>query len=179
MPNAMTLISTVTVGAGGASSILLDNIPQTFTDLVIKLSGRSVSTSNLIDVALRFNGSSSSYSHRYVYGTGSSTASTSNYTGTDKLYFGTVTKGLWTANTFGNTEIYIPNYAGSASKTVTVDSVSEQNSSEAYQFLTAGLWSNSAAITSISLFVIGDNLAQYSSASLYGITKGSGGATVS
>jgi len=176
---SMTLISTVTLGSNTAS-IDFTSIAATYTDLVVKFSGRTASTSNLIDVSMRFNGSTSGYSHRNLYGTGSSVASSSNYGGTGLLYIGTVSKGLWTANTFGNTEIYIPNYSGSTNKSASVDSVSEANQSEAYQFLVAGLWSNTAAITSISIFQNGgDLLATGSTASLYGILKGSGGATVS
>ena len=37
----MTPIQTVTVGSGGAANITFSNIPQTYTDLVIKISARS------------------------------------------------------------------------------------------------------------------------------------------
>jgi hypothetical protein len=77
-----------------------------------------------------------------------------------------------TANTFGNTSIYIPNYRSSAAKSFSVDAVTENNATLAYQNIQAGLWNNSAAITSISIsFLSGGNWAQGSSASLYGIRK--------
>ena len=39
MPNTFKKISTVTVGSSGAASISFTNIPQTFTDLKIVMSG--------------------------------------------------------------------------------------------------------------------------------------------
>ena len=77
-----------------------------------------------------------------------------------------------TANTFGNSEIYIPNYTGSNYKSISADSVSENNASAAYANLFAGLWSNTAAINQITLIPgASANFAQYSTATLYGILK--------
>jgi hypothetical protein len=66
-------------------------------------------------------------------------------------------------------EIYFPNYASATNKSFSIDSVTENNATLANQFLTAGLWSNTAAITSITLLAASGNLAYYSTASLYGI----------
>ena len=41
MATTYTLISSVTVGSGGAASIEFTSIPSTYTDLVLKLSARS------------------------------------------------------------------------------------------------------------------------------------------
>jgi len=75
----------------------------------------------------------------------------------------------YTASTFASGEMYIPNYAGSNSKSFSADSVQETNASLAYSYLMAGLWSNSSAITSIALTPFTGNFAQYSTATLYGI----------
>jgi hypothetical protein len=58
-----------------------------------------------------------------------------------------------TANTFGNTEFYIPNYTSSNYKSFSVDGVTENNATAAFA-LYAGLWSNTAAITSFRLNAI-------------------------
>ena len=51
--------------------------------------------------------------------------------------------------------------------------VSENNATTAYATLNAGLWSNTAAINAIGLTITsGQNFAQYSTATLYGILKG-------
>jgi hypothetical protein len=77
-----------------------------------------------------------------------------------------------TANTFSNTEVYIPNYAGSTNKSISVDAVNEANSSTDFVyglFLNAGIRSNTAAITAIRFSLLVGNFVQYSTATLYGI----------
>ena len=159
--------STVTVGAGGAASIDFSSIPSTYTDLKIVASLRTVLTGQVVQsLLIQFNGSTTGYSYRLLQGSGSTAASYNNTT----RYFGDAPAADATANTFGNLEIYIPNYAGSANKSYSADSVTENNSTSALANLDAGLWSNTAAITSISLSAA-NNFVQYSTASLYGISK--------
>lgn len=181
----MKLIASVDVGAGGASNITFSSIPQTYTDLQITLSGRTTNTSTPGDgpyIIMRMNSSTSGYVDRILVGSGSAVVSQS-FTTNDALLLKTmVNPGSATANTFSSTQIYIPNYAGSSNKSVSSDGVYENNATNAYQAIQASLWSNSSAINSISLSLYdgtAPNWAQYSTASLYGITKGSGGATVS
>jgi hypothetical protein len=166
MPNTYEVISSVTVGSGGAANIQFTSIPQTYTDLVIKISGRS--TSNLggewNGVAVAINGSSSSFTSRQLYGTGSAAGSAS--TASDNFW---ITTNLTTASTFGNTEIYFPNYTSSNNKSFSADSVGENNATAALAALTANLWSNTAAITSIKLTEGANSFAQYTTAVLYGI----------
>jgi hypothetical protein len=163
MTIAMQPIYTQTVGSGGATSITFNNIPQTFTDLKVLISSRELSTSNFT-LEFQFNGSGLNRTLRFIQGNGTTTSSTSIST------FSFITNGnTSTANTFGNAEIYIPNYTGSAFKSFIIDSVSENNATLSFQRLTAGLWSNTAAITSITF---GSGIAENSTVTLYGITKG-------
>jgi hypothetical protein len=67
--------------------------------------------------------------------------------------------------------MYIPNYASSNYKSFSIDSVTENNGTVAYQIMHAGVWSNTAAITSLTITAAGGNLAQYSTATLYGVYK--------
>ena len=160
--------STVTVGSGGASYIEFTSIPSTYTDLVIKASLRSDRGLQYDSTTITFNGSSSNYTQRMVYGDGSTAGSLNSAA----ITFFYATGSTATASTFGNGEIYIPNYAGSTYKSVSMDSVSENNATTALAALNAGLWSDTSAITSIRLTVGGGTLlTQYSSASLYGIKK--------
>lgn len=173
----MQLISTVTVGAGGAANIELTNIPQTFTDLQIILSARTT-TSGTIGGYLTFNANFGTiYSDRRLTGTGSSVGSTSISGASASTYYYLNDSGT-TANSFSNTQFYFPNYAGSTNKSVSIDNVSENNASTAYQSLQATLFSSTSPISYLLLTLTAGNFAQYSTASLYGITKGSGGATV-
>lgn len=167
---SMTLISTATVGAGGAASIDFTSIPGTYTDLLIVLSSRSTVNTGVVRIA--FNGSTTSFTSRALQGTGSSSLSF-----TETNFVGHTSNSDYTANSFGSHQIYIANYAGNTNKTFSSDSVAENNASANLSNLIAGLWSNTAAITQVTLSL--SNFAQYSTASLYGITKGSGGATVS
>lgn len=165
-----TLISAVTVGSGGAATIDFTSIPSTYTDLVLKASLRGPTgyASDTMDTYLRFNGTTTNYSDRLLYGTGSAAASLSETpTG---INFRVVGQNS-TASTFGNAEIYIPNYAGSTNKSVSVDAVTENNATSVLTQLEAGLWSNTAAINQITLVPFTTGFAQYSTAYLYGVSN--------
>lgn len=173
----MKLISTVTVGAGGAASIDFASIPGTYTDLLIVASIRSaLVTGDASDgVFLRFNGSTSGYTTRDFYGNGASAASSVNpYGVTSATFVGSISAAGSTSSTFGSQSIYIANYASATNKNVSTDSAQERNaSSPTYLECLTGVWANGAAITSLSLFSANSSTwAQYSTASLYGITKG-------
>jgi len=174
MPTTFTKIASTTAGAGGVASITFSSIPSTYTDLVVKYSLRSTANdsggSTPIDVRLTFNGSSSGYSERMLYGTGSAAASAST-SGSFINWAGTQTNNSQTASTFASNDMYIPNYAGSNNKSVSVDGVQENNATAAASRLVAILWSNTAAITSLTLSPDYGNFAQYSTATLYGISK--------
>ena len=167
MANTYTLIASVTVGSGGAATIEFTSIPSTYTDLMLLSSTRDGTTAdNNTEFKVKFNGSATSYSNKYLQGNGSS-ASSGIY-GTTFLYTGESDGNTATANTFGSSSIYIPNYAGSANKSVSSDLTSEENTSVSFATLTTGLWSDSSAITSIQITCNG-TWAQYSTAYLYGI----------
>jgi len=171
MPANYTLLEKITVGAAGASSVTFSGIPQTgYTDLVLKASPR-VTTVNTVDgVRVTFNGNASSYTNKRLFGTGTSAISDSF--GTSFIYFGSVNASTSTGSVFSNGEMYIPNYTSSNYKSTSADLVQENNITEGYQFLMAGLWSNTAAITSITLTPdSGGNFVQYSTFYLYGVAK--------
>jgi hypothetical protein len=169
-------IQTIEVGAGGASSINLANIPQNFTDLVLKVSLRQDQGNPNAFPFIRFNGSSADLSSRYLGGTGTSTFSGA---ATGIAFWNATKNGVETTNTFTNDEIYIPNYTSSNQKSFSIDNVMENNGTDSRQWLLSGLWANTSPITSITIFS-GDNTAspafsflQNSSISLYGIMRGS------
>jgi hypothetical protein len=170
MANTYALISSVTVGSGGAATMAFSSIPSTYTDLVLLVSARTdESGENWSQSNITFNGSSSGYTNRYLLGTGS--ASSQGSVGTTFVYGGRGTGAAATASTFGNSFVYIPNYAGSSNKSVSTDDVTENNATSALTFLSAGLWSDSAAINSITITASGCNFVQYSTAYLYGISN--------
>jgi hypothetical protein len=167
--SAMTLIETKTL-ASAQASIEFTSIPQDGTDLFILASLRSSADTFL---SIRFNGSTSNYTNRQLRG---ETPSVNSISRTDD-YVGNTAPVSVTANTFGSHSTYIPNYAGSTNKSFSIDSVTENNATDAFQALTAGLWSDTSAITSVrfAIFGGGGNLVAGSTISLYKITKGSDG----
>lgn len=170
MTIAMQPIYTQTVGSGGISMVTFNNIPQTYTDLKIVISSRSTFTSGMDSLGIYFNGSQANISNTFVTGNGSSPASNrSTYRAV-----GANDSAFATANTFANTEIYIPNYTSSNFRQMLIDSVTENNATPSNQLLGANLWSQTTAITSLSFdnSTSGQNFVQYSTFSLYGITKG-------
>jgi hypothetical protein len=140
---------------------------------VLKISARTNRSDGVgfDNINLQFNGSATGYSMRLVYGTGTTATSVSSSTTAATLQYATTSSA--TSNTFGNYELYIHNYTGSNLKSFSSDSVTENNSSGVNATivgLTASLWSNVTAITSIRLTQgTGTSFAQYSTAYLYGI----------
>jgi hypothetical protein len=165
MANTYKLISSVTVGSGGAASITFSSIPQTYTDLVIRASIRDANGARYSTIFIRPNGSSSNFTGRRLYADGSSYGSDTDASS------GLTSGATSTASTFGIFEAYIPNYTSSNNKSISTDSAGESdNSTGIYQMLAANLWSVSSAITSIRLDT-SDTIQQYSTAYLYGISN--------
>ena len=161
----MKAIQTVTVGAGGAASIDFTSIPQTYTDLHLLVSLREESSTSAV-AFIKFNNSTANRSERYIQGNGSSATS-----GTTSVLQFIVCQPSDTASTFGNASIYIPNYTSSNFKSVSSDSVSENNATGAFSRLVAGLWSDTSAINQITITTNTGDVAEYSTATLYGVSN--------
>jgi hypothetical protein len=160
--------STVTVGALGSATIDFTSIPATYTDFLVKVSARGTTTAALGGnyYAIALNGSATSKTQRYLQGDGSGAGS-----GSSSSFTTYMTPSDYTASSFSNAEVYVPNYAGSTNKSMSVDVVTETNATAALMAFYAQLWSNTAAITQITLTANAGLFAQYSTASLYGILK--------
>ena len=117
-----------------------------YTDLLLMLSIRQ---SNVAEWCyINFNSSSSSYTNLQLYGTGSGAAPDSGST----PWAGANNYSNSTANTFANTSVYIPNFSSSNYKSISYDGVQENNTTTAFSVLGGTLWSNTSAITSITLY---------------------------
>jgi hypothetical protein len=171
MPANFVLLERTELNAS-AASVTFANIPQTgYTDLKVVLSTRTTDTTanDSTAIALQFNGdTASNYSRRSLVGDGASATSTNATTTSMRIGF-TTTNGC-TANTFGNGEFYVPNYTGSTQKSVSADAVAENNSTTfIYSALNAGLWTGTAAITSITVLTPSFSFLANSTFSLYGL----------
>jgi hypothetical protein len=165
MATTYTLIDK-TILTGTQASITFSSIPSTYTDLLLKTSARGnyVGVGNSQSISL--NGSSANFTGIYLQGNGSSVTS-----GSSTQYVGDIVASSATASTFNNAEIYIPNYTSSNNKSISVDSVTETNATTIYATLVAVLWSNTAAINSITLTDDAGNYVSGSSFYLYGISN--------
>ena len=158
------LIDTIEVGSGGATHLEFTSIPQDGVDLQVVLSGRSTDGSNYF--GLQFNSDTgSNYNYIIFSGTGTAALSATITSGSFlRIYSG---DSDYTANTFGNSSAYIPNYTSNSAKSYSTDAVNENNSTAGIQNLGAGSWTGTSAITSLKIY---GAIAQYSTASLYKIT---------
>ena len=168
MANTFELIASSTVGSGGTANITFSSIAGTWTDLLIKLSAASNRAVN-DTFNLTFNGSGSSYSGKALYGNGTAPGSFA----TSSAKVGDLSaNGTNYSNVFANDEIYVPNYTSSNYKSVSADTVLEANATGAEMTLIAALWSNTDAITSITIEPnVGSLLLEHSTAYLYGVNK--------
>jgi hypothetical protein len=165
MANTYTLISS-NVLTSTTASVTFSAIPSTYTDLVLKVSNRTNDTGVGNGFTLTYNGSSSNYSSTSIYADGSTVESNR----------GTTSGMMWvdgsteTSNTFASVELYVPNYAGSTIKPSSNFAAMENNAAATtYIGAQARLWSDTAAITSMTLTPNVGSWVSGSSFYLYGI----------
>lgn len=153
-------IATTTLGSA-ASSITFNSIPSTYTDLRIVFVGTG-STND--DFKLRYNGDTgTNYSRTDLYGNGTTASSARAVNGAD-IRIG-ASDGLDGNIALATIDIF--SYKDSTYKTCLITYSHDKNGS-GYVYRTVGLWSNTAAITTITLSQ-GANFATGTTATLYGI----------
>lgn len=148
MGSTYSLISATTLGSN-ASTVALNSIPQTYTDLVLRFSLRISSGNPLNGYNLRFNSDSSAiYSSRfYAYDGGLYF----NYdTGSNAFASVVANGGTSTAGAYTSAELYIPNYTNSSSKPFIYSEAAENNSTSAVSKISGGLYRNTSGITSVN-----------------------------
>lgn len=164
MPFTYEPIATTTLGSA-ATTIDFSSIAGSFTDLRIVLVGVQNQTGS---GGIRYNSDTgSNYSVTYIDGNGA-TASSTRFTSTTSItafYSGSITTRVLR-------EIDIFSYAGSTNKTCLISESSDINGGGGYVIRRVGLWSNTAAITSISLICGGGGQwTAGTTATLYGILR--------
>jgi len=168
MANTYQLIEAKTLGSDTAS-VSFTSIPSTYTDLQLLVSARVDRTGISVNMGLRFNSSSSNYTQIMLYSGGTTTGGLYS-TALDQFGYWYSPANSATASTFSNQSVYIPNYASSYNKSVSIDSTSEHNGADTNLLLLSGLWSDTSAITTITLSNYqGSNLRSGSTFYLYGI----------
>ena len=170
MANTYTLIESQVLGSS-APSVTFSAIPATYTDLVLRLSVRYDGSLVYGSTEIKLNSdTASNYSRTTLRGDGSSAVSERGSSNSILIFPRSITGDTATANTFSNSETYIPNYTSSNYKSMSNDAVTENNATSALNSFFATLWSDTAAVTSITLAQdTGISFAEYSTATLYGI----------
>jgi len=167
-----TLISSNTLSSS-AASVTFSSIPATYTDLVVRISVRSDVAATADTLFMQFNSITSGYSETNLYANSANTPGSTNGSSLSKIgafgYF-LITSASATASTFSNTEIYVPSYTASQNKPLSGFTTPENNATSYAPRVLAGLMSNTAAITGITL-TCGGNFVSGSSFYLYGISN--------
>lgn len=168
-------IATVTVGAGGASSVSFTSIAGTYKHLQVRyIAQTNRGTYGISEYALNFNGDTgSNYSYHELLGDGSS-ASGLGYA-TQTAIRGDGTLGTTTGGTFGAGVLDILDYANTNKFKTTrmLEGVDINGTIAGFGGrigLISGNWRNTNAITSMAFIPYSGTLfSQYSSFALYGI----------
>jgi len=168
MPVTYELISS-NVLSSSAASVTFSAIPSTYTDLVLRYSGRMDAGANKI-LKIQVAGADTNLSYTRLVGD-PSVPSVTSARGTGISWAGYTDGSAMTASSFSSGEIYIGNYAStSANKAFSAYGAAEQNATDARMMAVAGLYSSNSAISSITLLDISTaNWVSGSSFYLYGI----------
>lgn len=180
--SSITFIGHTEAGAGNSVNFTFSNIPQTFTDLLLVTSLRSNRDAKVERARVVLNGDqANNYTYRTFVGTGTSTFGEGITT--NGMIFYSANGNTATASTFSTVKVLLPNYTVSGTvKVASLDgSWASFETNESWREMNTGTWNGTTPVTSLSLVMdFGSVWLQHSSATLYGITKGSsGGVTVS
>ena len=167
----MELIATKSIPTDGTNSVTFSSIPQTYTDLIIKISARASTGTQSAPTLMSINGNTSNLTFKRIQGAGSGAVISQSGSGTGGVGGIFTTGSDFTANVFGSGEVYIPNYTSANYKSYSIDSTNENNGTGSYMSMVAGLWSDTAAITSLTFTQEDGNTANGSTFYLYGISN--------
>ena len=168
-------IATVTVGAGGASSISFSSISGAYQHLQLRCLLKSTNAGSVLNaIYIQFNSDTgSNYSWHQVYGynnaagAGSGVSQSNMYPTYMPLSDSNVT------NMFGGLVVDVLDYVDT-NKYTTIRGLGgfDLNYAASYSGVIAlgsGNWRNTAAVNAITFSTTGGNFAQYSQVSLYGV----------
>ena len=168
--NSYESIATVTVGAGGSSSVTFSSIPSTYKHLQIRMMVREAGTgANGSYVGMRFNSdTSSNYTMHRLLGDGSS-ASAAAYVSQNTNYLERVASASQGSNVFGVIVVDILDYTNTNKYKTSRNLGGWDSNGSGWLTFNSNLWSSTSAITQIDLGIDTGNFQQYSSFALYGV----------
>jgi len=163
-------IATVTVGAGGQSSVTFSSIPSTYQHLQVRFIARISTSDTAENTWLRFNADTgSNYTYHFLDGNGSS-ASAGAGTSQTRILAGRAGAANSGSNIFGTNVVDVLDYANANKyKTARILGGIDRNGDGNIR-LDSGVWMNTAAVTSLTIMpTTGNNFVQYSHFALYGV----------
>jgi hypothetical protein len=171
--NSYESIATVTVGAGGASSIDFTSIPSTYKHLQIRGITKLAGATSDDNILARFNGNATSgnYGSHYLFGNGNSGSSAqagASVTSQTSMFVGRTTGANTASGIFGAAVIDVLDYQNTNKNKVVRNLSGHDYNGSGMIWFESGFWLSTAAITSISIFA-NSNFSQHSSFALYGI----------
>ena len=174
-------IATVTVGAGGSSSVSFSSIPSTYKHLQIRAIARVTTTGDYAYGNIQVgNGSvdtGSNYSWHVLLGEGVNASASANASQTNIRFGAVIPSNEMISNNFGRAIIDVLDYADT-NKYKTFRTLYGQdnngtgslsNAQKGVIALASGNWRSTSAINTITLAPSSDSWAQYSSFALYGV----------
>lgn len=170
-PGDYESIATVTVGAGGSSTITFSSIPQTFTHLQLRMIGQLNNPD--VTATIRFNNDTTSTNMFHsLNGDGTSaTVSVSSSDSTAKFIFRPSYTALG-SSIFGAAIIDILDYTNTnknkVSRSLTGYDANSSGTNGGYINFVSNLWVNTAAITRIDI-ITNNSFVANSSFALYGV----------
>ncbi len=161
-------IATVTA-SGSSQELTFSSIPQTYTHLEIRGIGQaSYSSNDYGTIGVRLNGDSgSNYTRHALRGNGSAVA----VTGLTSTSFADAADGAYldTGSTVGASVITILDYTNTNKNTTVRGLGGVDNNGIGAVSLASGLWINTSAVTSITLYQQNANFTNKTTYALYGI----------
>lgn len=179
MANTYTLITTTELLSASAD-ITFSNIPQTYDDLLFKVSARGAASSPCRAIQVTLNGNTTYSNYTMVMGGATDTGAIfadkfTSGTGIPFYVYGIPAATATSANSFGTHEVYIAKYSNGFNKKMIVSNGgAESNQSNfsggtRYAAWAGGEFDSPSAITSVKFNPDSGNFATYTSISLYGI----------
>jgi hypothetical protein len=169
MPKGMQPIFSQTLSS--TASITFNNIPQTYTSLLLVAKARSAYTVTFADGYIYFQDGAGTSNYSATIGSGNgSTGSSYRYSSSGTASVFGMNGAAHTSNAFSSFKILFPNYRDGQFKQMVSESVCENDAASAIIRNDAGLWRSAAPITQINMTVANAFVAG-SVFTLYGITR--------
>ena len=179
MPTTYTLISATNLSSA-AGDITFSSIPQTYDDLLFKISARGSASSPCRAIQVVLNGNTTYSNYTMIMGGAGDTNNIfadkfTPSTGLPFYVYGTPAATATSANSFSTHEVYIAKYSNGFNKKMIVSNGGAESAQinfsggTRYAAWAGGEFDGTSAISTVKFNPDSGNFATYTSISLYGI----------